>query len=79
MEEHDDTVEIENMDPKELAEHASDKIDAVVSLLLKKNLISEDEFNEEFDSLSDDDDEEEEAEPTPASQPEQQSFSPSAL
>lgn len=36
---------------EELAQHADDKIDALVNLLIKKKLITEEEFEKSFDEL----------------------------
>lgn len=44
----------------ELAHHADDKIDALIKLLIKKNLFTENEFEEEYASLFEEDGEEDE-------------------
>jgi hypothetical protein len=41
----------EDISVKEIAYHADDKIDALIHLLIKKNLISESEFEEEYNAL----------------------------
>lgn len=44
-EEHDE------MSIEDLAYHADDKIDALINLLIKKNIITEKELEDEFNSL----------------------------
>ena len=39
------------MSVEELADHADDKIDALIKLLIKKRVFTEDEYNEAFESL----------------------------
>lgn len=46
VEENSDEMSIE-----EVAEHANDKVDALIQLLVKKKLITEEEFGKEFDGL----------------------------
>lgn len=41
----------EDISTKEIAYHADDKIDALIHLLIKKNIISESEFEEEYNAL----------------------------
>lgn len=47
--------ESEDISLKEVAYHADDKIDALIQLLLKKRLITENEFEEEYNSLFEND------------------------
>ena len=58
MEEHEHHFtaeeEDEEMNPDEMADHANDKIDALVSLLIKKGVISGDEFDHEYEELFED-------------------------
>ena len=39
------------MSTEEVAEHANDKVDALIELLVKKKVITEEEFEKEFDGL----------------------------
>ena len=41
----------EEMNVEEVAHHADDKVDALLELLIKKGVITEDEFNKEYDDL----------------------------
>ena len=41
----------EEMSVEDLANHADDKVDALVQLLIKKGVISEEEYDKEFSSL----------------------------
>lgn len=41
----------EEMDVKDSANLANDKIDALIALLLKKNIIAEKEYDQEYDNL----------------------------
>lgn len=41
----------DEMSIEEMAAHANDKVDALIELLVKKKLITEKEFEKEFDSL----------------------------
>lgn len=47
---------------EDIAFHADDKIDALIGLLIKKKIITEAEFVEEFNSMFEADDSEEETE-----------------
>jgi hypothetical protein len=47
--------ESEDISLKELAHHADDKIDALIQLLIKKKLFTENEFEEEYASLFEED------------------------
>jgi hypothetical protein len=49
--------ESDDISVKELAYHADDKIDALIQLLIKKNVITEHEFEEEYNSLFEEDEE----------------------
>ncbi|MFA5142123.1 MAG: hypothetical protein WC471_04090 [Candidatus Woesearchaeota archaeon] len=51
-EEYDSNIE-------DIANTADDKIDALVNLLVKKKLITEEEFQKAYDELFDDDEEDE--------------------
>ena len=51
----DDDVIFE--DVEEIAEHADDKIDALINLLVRKGIITEDEINEEYEKLYSEDEE----------------------
>ena len=46
----------EDMDTEELAEHADDKVDALINLLIKKGVITEEEINNEYNDMFEDDD-----------------------
>ena len=54
----------EDLSAEDIANHADDKVDALVALLIKKGVISEIEYNKAFESLFDneceDDDEDDE-------------------
>ncbi|MFC1801385.1 hypothetical protein ACFLZB_02890 [Nanoarchaeota archaeon] len=39
------------MSVEELANHADDKVDALIKLLIKKGVFTEDEYNQEFENL----------------------------
>ena len=41
----------EEMTVQDIAEHADDKIDALIQLLVKKKIITEEEFQKEYDGL----------------------------
>ena len=49
--------EDETMSTEDMAEQADNKVDALVNLLVKKGLITEEEFEKAFDDLFEDDDE----------------------
>lgn len=51
--------EEQTADIEDIANTADDKIDALVNLLVKKKLITEEEFQEAYDELFDDDEDEE--------------------
>ncbi len=51
---HHDTDE-EEMTTEEIANHADDKVDALIQLLIKKKVITEDEYGKEFESLFEED------------------------
>ncbi|PIN68667.1 hypothetical protein COV93_08580 [Candidatus Woesearchaeota archaeon CG11_big_fil_rev_8_21_14_0_20_43_8] len=44
----------EPMSTEDIANHADDKVDALIQLLLKKKVITEDEYDKEFKSLFED-------------------------
>lgn len=46
------------MTPEEIADHADDKVDALIALLIKKGVISEKEYDQEFESLFEKEEEE---------------------
>jgi hypothetical protein len=48
----------EDISIKEVAYHADDKVDALIQLLLKKKIINEHEFEEEYNSLFEEDEKE---------------------
>ena len=48
----------EGISVKEVAYHADDKIDALIQLLIKKKLIKDSEFEEEYNSLFEEEKEE---------------------
>lgn len=50
MEEEEDE-EGEEMGIEELAVHADDKIDALVNLLVRKGVITEEEFDKEYEAV----------------------------
>jgi len=54
----DDFVENEELDVQETAEYADDKVDALINLLVKKGIITETEFDAEYDDLYESEDEE---------------------
>ena len=41
----------EELTTEELAQHADDKVDALINLLIKKKIITEEEFEKSFDEL----------------------------
>ena len=41
----------DEMSTEEVAEHANDKVDALIELLIKKKVITEEEFEKEFEGL----------------------------
>ena len=41
----------EELSPEEIAEEADDKVDALISLLVKKGVISEEEFEKAYDDM----------------------------
>jgi hypothetical protein len=49
----------EDISLKDIAYHADDKVDALIHLLIKKNIISESEFEEEYNNLFEEGDDEE--------------------
>ena len=52
MEEEKKVEEQEDvMTTGELAEHADDKVDALIKLLIKKGIISEQDFEQEYEAL----------------------------
>lgn len=56
--ESSDTAEDISEDDKEsLIEHADDKIDALINLLVKKGIITEQEFDASYEDLFEDEDE----------------------
>jgi hypothetical protein len=58
---HDDDCEDIEDTPEDVAHNANDKVDALINLLIKKKVITEDEFETEYDELfeeSEDDSEE---------------------
>ena len=52
--------ECEEMNVEELANYADDKIDVLIDLLIKKGVITEDEYAKAYDELFDENDEEKE-------------------
>ena len=63
--------EDEEMTTEDVANHADDKIDALIGLLIRKGVITEDEYDKEYNDLFEDEEPEETAEPTetPTEQP----------
>ena len=59
----EEECECEEMDAQDLVEHVDDKVDALISLLVKKGVITEEEYEKEFDELFEDDDEEKKEHP----------------
>lgn len=55
----DEEYETDDMNVEDLANHADDKIDALLQLLIKKGIITEEEYDKEFDDLYDEEIEEE--------------------
>jgi hypothetical protein len=51
--------ESEDISLKEVAYHADDKVDALIQLLIKKNIFTEHEFEEEYNALFEEEDKEE--------------------
>jgi polyhydroxyalkanoate synthesis regulator phasin len=44
----------EDMSTEDVAEHADDKVDALIKLLVKKGVITEEEYEREFEDLFED-------------------------
>ena len=55
------TEEIQEEEPtmEEKLEHADDKIDCLINLLIKKGIISQEEFQKEYDDMWEDSEQEE--------------------
>jgi hypothetical protein len=53
--EHNCCCENGDISVKDIAYHADDKIDALIQLLIKKNLFTEHEFEEQYNSLFEED------------------------
>ncbi|MFH1398539.1 MAG: hypothetical protein ABIG95_00320 [Candidatus Woesearchaeota archaeon] len=53
-ENNDDNQEEEDMSVEEVAMQADDKVDALINLLVKKGIITEAEFDKEYDDLFED-------------------------
>ena len=54
---HDD-CECDEMTSEDVANYADDKIDALIDLLIKKGVITEEEFGKEYEALFEEDSEE---------------------
>ena len=49
--EHDQNSENSDMTTEEVAQYADDKVDALIQLLIKKKVITEQELEKEYNSL----------------------------
>ena len=47
----EEDCECEDLSPEEISFQAHDKVDALIGLLIKKNLITEKELEEEYEAL----------------------------
>lgn len=59
MDEETSQTDEEELDTDELAEDASDKVDALIELLIEKGIITEEEFDKKCESMFEEDEGEE--------------------
>ena len=62
MDEKDENCECEDFNAEDAAYNANAKVDALIELLIKKEIITEKEINDEYESLFSEDAEEETSE-----------------